>query len=308
MTGLPVIFSPRYEVDIGEHVFRTEKFRGVYERIRKSKWASCAVFYEPPDLPWDEFAGFLTDDYLNDLQNARESYATLRSELPVRSDIIQSQKLSAGGTSLTLTLAWTSGCAVHLGGGFHHAYPDHAEGFCYINDIAFAIHKALKQEKIRKALVVDCDLHQGNGTAAYFSSNPFVFTFSMHQGWLYPIPKERSSLDIELAIHTPDEEYLLLLQNALEQISRRFEPDIVVYQAGVDIYEEDLLGSLKITRSGLQKRDEMVLSWAKGRSVPVVITMGGGYPPSAETLIDLHFQTVETAFQLFCPEHITSAQ
>ncbi|MHA2609612.1 MAG: histone deacetylase family protein [bacterium JZ-2024 1] len=308
MTGLPVIFSPRYEVDIGEHVFRTEKFRGVYERLRKSNWASCAVFHEPQDLPWEDFSGFLTEEYLGDLQNARESYATLRSELPVTSDIIFSQKLSASGTSLALTLALTSGCSIHLGGGFHHAYPDHAEGFCYINDIAFAIHKALEQQKIRKALVVDCDLHQGNGTAAYFSHKPFVFTFSMHQGWLYPIPKERSNLDIELALHTGDEEYLNLLRSALNQISSRFEPDVVIYQAGVDVYEEDLLGSLKITRLGLKKRDEMVLSWAKDHSVPVVVTMGGGYPPSIETLIDLHFQTVETAFLLFCKERCIGEQ
>ncbi len=301
--SIPVVFSPEYEVDIGEHVFRTEKFRGVYEKLRASKWAEDVEFFEPPDLPWEEFSGFLTPEYLQDLKAGRESFSTLRSELPIHRAVIYSQKLAAGGTYLALDSALSGRCGIHLGGGFHHAYPDHAEGFCYINDIAFAIWKAKKEGKIGKALVVDCDLHQGNGTAAYSQKDPDMFSFSIHQEWLYPIPKERSSLDIGLGLGATDEEYLSLLEDALSRFRKSFQPDVMVYQAGVDPYQEDLLGSLRISQEGLRKRDALVISYAKEQAIPLVITFGGGYPPSLETLIQLHYQTVETALEFFSSQN-----
>jgi acetoin utilization deacetylase AcuC-like enzyme len=186
---------------------------------------------------------------------------------------------------------------MHLGGGFHHAFADKAEGFCYVNDLAVAVRVLQREARIRRAAVVDCDLHQGNGTARIFAGDDSVFTFSIHQRDLYP-PKERSDLDVHLADGTEDDAYLTLLQDALGQV---FEgrPELVLYQAGADPYREDQLGSLALTKDGLRERDRIVWEACRRAGVAVAGTLGGGYARRVADTVDIHLGTCLAARQVF---------
>lgn len=293
-----LVHSPYYVVDIGVHIFRTEKFEGV-QRALANAAPEDFVFVLPPEYSRSDFAGFFTPEYEDDLFNARETPATLRSELPVTREIIHWQLVSAMGTYLAAQYALKEGIAGHIGGGFHHACPDHAEGFCYVNDLAYALWRLLEQDAIHTAIVVDCDLHQGNGTAEYFKDDPRVFTLSIHDEWNYPMPKSTSSLDIGLLPGTRGAEYLDRLASGLGTAFRATHPDIALYQAGVDPYERDQLGNLRLTAEDLKKRDELTLSEFHSRGIPLVITLGGGYPPTLQELVDLHTQTFLLARQIF---------
>jgi acetoin utilization deacetylase AcuC-like enzyme len=293
-----LVHSAHYDADIGTHIFRTEKFGGVRRTLLESASESFA-FVEPPDYARTDFAGFFTPEYEEDLFTARESPATLRSELPVTPEIIHWQLVSAIGTYLAGQAALRDRISGHIGGGLHHACPDHAEGFCYVNDLAYAIWRLRKDNAIRTALVMDCDLHQGNGTAEYFGDDPRVFTFSIHDEWNYPMPKSRSTLDIGLPPGTDGTEYLRRLRSALDTIFSEFRPDMAIYQAGVDPYHRDQLGSLRLTADDLKERDHAVLEALRSRSIPTVITLGGGYPPTLEELVSLHAQTLLVASQIW---------
>lgn len=300
MTGkkIPLIYSPEYDADIGPHIFRTAKFRALRDALHQAV-PNSFIFLEPPEYSRADFSGFFTPEYEEDLFSARESIAMLRSELPVSREIIHWQLLSAMGTYRAAQEALQTGIAGHLGGGLHHACPDHAEGFCYVNDLAYAVWRLLKEQRITKALIVDCDLHQGNGTAEYFKNDPRVFTFSIHDEYNYPIPKSKSTLDIGLLPGTSGAEYCSRLQQSLESIFTAFLPDIALYQAGVDPYVRDQLGNLNLTAEDLKERDYIVLNALHSRRIPVVITLGGGYPPTLEELVNLHAQTFFTALALY---------
>jgi acetoin utilization deacetylase AcuC-like enzyme len=187
---------------------------------------------------------------------------------------------------------------MNLTGGFHHAFPDHAEGFCYVNDVAVAIRKLQLERRIKRALVVDCDLHQGNGTAYIFRGDPDVFTFSIHQEKLYPV-KQRSSLDIGLPNLAGDAEYFGHLERHVPRIMEEFRPDIVFYLAGADPYEGDQLGSLRLTMKGLRRRDELVFKECAGRAVPICVVVAGGYAFHAEDTIQIHCNTCKALMEHF---------
>jgi acetoin utilization deacetylase AcuC-like enzyme len=243
------------------------------------------------------------EEYLDDLKNVRWTWRTERSEMPLTREIVEGFRLMAGGTFLATRLAIESGgIGFHIGGGFHHAYPEHAEGFCYINDLAFAVRKGQSMGLFKRALIVDCDLHQGNGTAYIFRNDPEVFTFSIHQENLYPYPKEKSDWDIGLYSFTEDGVYLKELESALQEIYRMFEPEIVLYQAGADPYKEDQLGDLKISMEGLKKRDELVIKMARKKKLPVVITLGGGYAKNFEDTVKIHINTAIVAREVLLNE------
>ena len=298
MARVRYVFHPRYEMDLQGHVFPTQKYRLVRERLLAEGLARPEDFEEPEPITLDDLKLVHTPEYLDDLRHLRWTHRTMYSELPLTREIVEGFVLMAGGTWKATQLALQDGFGYHIGGGFHHAYPDHAEGFCYVNDLAYAIRRAQTEGRIERALVVDCDVHQGNGTAAIFRHDPSVFTFSIHQEELYPWPKEQSDWDIGLPLYTGDEVYLAELRAALEEIYRRFTPDLVVYQAGADPYREDQLANLRLSKEGLMERDRIVLGMAWQRRIPVVITLGGGYALRVEDTVEIHVNTARVAKEL----------
>jgi acetoin utilization deacetylase AcuC-like enzyme len=225
------------------------------------------------------------------LSSSLTPFDVSRLELPFSPEISSAHRLAAGGTLLAARHALEAGAGLHCGGGAHHAYRDHGEGYCAVNDLAVAILKLRAEGKIRRATVIDLDVHQGNGTASIFAGDPDVFTFSMHQSGLYPEKKEKSSLDVELQAGTGDAEYYDLLRRSLKKVMD-FKPDLVLYQAGVDVWEQDQLGGLKLTERGILDRDTAVWETCLLHGVPVAVTLGGGYGPTPEDTARLHARTL----------------
>lgn len=281
------VYSDRYYLDIGTHVFPMEKYRRIKAELIKQKIAQTLDFIEPPPPSLDDILLVHTKEYIDDLKELRFSYRTVYSELPLTKEVVEGYLLMASGTTLACQLALTDGICFHIGGGFHHAFPDHAEGFCYINDIAVGTKRLLKDNAIARAAVIDCDLHQGNGTAKIFQDDPRVFTFSIHQEHLYPI-KEKSDWDIGLDDWTSDAEYLDKLAWAVEKILIEHKPELCIYVAGADPYEGDQLGQLKLTKEGLKRRDELVIGEARKSKVPVAVVLAGGYAHRLEDTVEIH--------------------
>ena len=219
----------------------------------------------------------------------------LALELPYSPDLLQFAKLHVGGTTIAAEKALEKGVAVHLGGGFHHAFSDHGEGFCVLNDVAVAIEKLKHTGVIQRALVVDCDVHQGNGTAEIFSNKEYVFTFSIHQMDIYPAQKPESSLDVGLWTGDGDGEYLGALRPHFPRLFEEFQPDVVFYLAGADPYEKDQLGGLRLTLEGLSERDAIVIESAYMLKVPLVILLAGGYAIDIEDTVAVHLNTIKVA-------------
>lgn len=288
------IYSKHYYADIGVHVFPIIKYREVYEKLIRSGDFDPSDFLEPEPARDDQLGLIHTREYLQDLQNCAWTPRTIYSELPISKEIVHLFRLAAGGTILACREAIKQGWAVHLCGGFHHAFADKAEGFCYINDLAVAARVIQTEGLVRKIAIVDCDLHQGNGTAKIFQKDDSVFTFSMHQRDLYPV-KEKSDLDMHLPIGVTDDAYLSHLEKALTQIMVEFQPGFVLYQAGADPYEQDQLGSLSLTIEGLKKRDTYVFETCKKKGVPVAVTLGGGYAFHTDDTVQIHYNTCEAA-------------
>jgi len=293
------VYSPKYEVDVGSHVFPTSKYRLVRERLLAEGLAREDDFVEPTPASRAELELVHTPEYLDDLEQLRWTDRTRFSELPLTKPIVDAYVLAAGGTILGARIALDSPerLCVHLGGGFHHAFADKAEGFCYINDIAVAIRVMQHEQRIRTAMVVDCDLHQGNGTARIFSEDPTVFTLSIHQENNYPL-KEQSDLDIGLEDFAGDHDYLSALSDGLENAFARHSPELLVYVAGGDPYHDDQLGALKLTKEGMKARDELVLGEAHKRKIPVITVFAGGYARKLSDVVELHTQTCRVAYEL----------
>ena len=292
----PIVFSPDYECDIGRHVFPTEKFRRVRDALIASGAAQEGQFVAAPPAPRADLLLVHTAAYLDDLEHLRWTPRTRMSELPLTAEIVRAYVAAAGGTTFAARAALTHGSVAHLGGGFHHAYADLASGFCYINDLAVAIRVLQRDGLIRRAAVVDCDLHQGNGTAHVFQGDPAVFTFSIHQEHLYPV-KERSDLDIGLENGAGDQEFNRELAAALPRVWEH-GPELVLYQAGADPYEDDQLGALRLSIAGLLERDRLVLEGCVDRGIPVVVTLGGGYARRVSDTVRIHQNTCELALKL----------
>lgn len=308
-----IVYSPAYEADIGPHVFPTEKYRGVLERLRAE---GLETSLEPERSSHEDLLRVHTAAYLDDLAGLRWTPRTWRSELPISAEIVRWFELSCGGTTLAARRALESGWAAHLGGGFHHAFADHAEGFCYLNDLAVAARTLRAERAVERVAVIDLDVHQGNGTAAIFADDPSVFTCSIHQEDNYPV-KERSDLDIGLlsfdrsrpgSPYVTDELYLGLLEPAVEEILEEFRPELVLLQAGADPYERDRLGGFRLTRQGLARRDATVLEACRERGIPVAITYGGGYAEDVADTIEIHAETVRTAARVWEEAPVTDRE
>ena len=288
------IYSDLYYVNLGEHVFPVEKYRLVYERLFREGFITPENTFFPSLAEPEDLLLVHTANYLKDLDNLSPSSSTMFSELPLTREIVQGYRLFAAGSILVAEKAMERGIAIHLGGGFHHAFPSRAEGFCYINDVAISIKKHKKLSRFEKVLIVDCDLHQGNGNAFIFKKDPSVFTFSIHQEDLYPV-KEESDLDIGLADFTGDDVYLHLLEEALQDIRKKFSPEIVYYLAGADPYRGDQLGNLTLTKEGLMERDRLVIGSYVKRSIPLIILLAGDYAVKVEDTVEIHCNTCRIA-------------
>jgi len=284
-----VVFSPRYEVTLPGHVWPTSKYRLIAERLGLNSLTRT----DPPLASWDDLALVHTSEYLAKLRDntmTPNDIATL--ELPWRPEFADAFRLMVGGTCAAATAALDDGRAVHLGGGLHHAFAAHGEGFCPLNDVAVAIRVLQRDRGINRAAVVDLDVHHGNGTAMIFERDPSVFTFSMHQQHNYPFFKPRSDLDIGLEDGTGDARYLAALAGALPGVMDS-EPGLVVYLAGADPFERDRLGGLKLTKAGLRERDRLVIAAARAAGVPLVTVLAGGYAEDVRDTVDIHVATIE---------------
>ncbi len=294
--GLKVVYSDQYDLNLGNHVFPSTKYRLTKERLLAEHVIEPADIVEPSPASDDDVALVHDINYIWKLRNAKLSYVEiLRMEIPYSPELINAVWLSAGGSILAARLALGDGIGINLGGGFHHAFPDHGEGFCVLHDVAIAIRRLQKDKAIERAMTIDCDVHQGNGTAAIFGGDETVYTVSLHQENNYPYPKPPSNLDVNLPNGVQDTEYRTILEDTLDKALAEFDPQMLFYLAGADPYGEDQLGGLKLTLQGLEHRDRLVFEKAKEKKIPVVVTFAGGYARHLADTVRIHTNTVRVA-------------
>ena len=331
MLPFKLVYSEKYFLPIGEHVFRADKYRLIRERLFQMGAADSSDFLEPQLASESDLMLVHSPHYVNKLMEgsltAREE---LEMEIPYSPQVVDAYMLHAGGSMLAAERALADGVGVNIGGGFHHAFPDHGEGFCMLHDVAIAIRSLQKRKLIQRAMTVDCDVHQGNGTAVIFGHAGYnaatlpswsapelgsvnadgtvrqgpckdVFTISLHQENNYPFDKPPSSIDVNLPDGCGDAEYLAWLDNALSSGLRQFEPDLIAYVAGADPFREDQLGGLALTVDGLKQRDELVFRAARARGIPVFVTFAGGYAIHVEDTVTIHTNTILAAAEVFRP-------
>lgn len=290
------IYSDEYwMVDIGEHVFPVEKYRLIYEALLRL--GAQKDDFLLPFLPLeDDLLLVHTAKYIKKLKSGALSHSEILTlELPFSPELLEFALRFVGGTILTAEKALEDGLAVHIGGGFHHAFPDHGEGFCVLNDVAVSLEKMKYEGKIEKAMVVDCDLHQGNGNAFIFSKKDYTFTFSIHQMDIYPAQKPSSSVDVGLWSGDGDDKYLKELRSHFPRLYEEFRPDLVIYLAGADPYEKDQLGNLRLTLEGLKERDRIVIGEARNLHLPVAVLFAGGYAFDVIDTVSIHLNTIKVA-------------
>ncbi len=327
MLPFKLVYSEKYLLPIGQHIFRADKYRLVRERLLADGRVEESDFIEPQSASEDDVLLVHSPHYVNKLMEgsltAREE---LQMEIPYSPEAVDAFMMHTGGSILAAERALADGVCVNVGGGFHHAFPDHGEGFCMMHDFAIAIRRLQKRGTIRRAMTIDCDVHQGNGTAFIFGqaslrprplpswSAPIigelpgepaegnakdVFTISLHQENNYPVWKPPSSIDVNLPDGCGDTEYLAWLDNALGSGLRQFDPELICYVAGADPYREDQLGGLNLTIEGLKKRDELVFRAAQSRGIPVMVTYAGGYANRVENTVTIHCNTILAAAAVY---------
>lgn len=330
MLPFKLVYSDDYYLPIGAHVFPAEKYRMIQRRLLADKVAEPQDFVAPSPASDEDILLVHTPEYVQKLKTGTLTpYEEMQLEVPYSPELVKAFWLAAGGSTLACRLALQDGIAINIGGGFHHAFPDHGEGFCVIHDVAVGIKRMHRDGRLRHAMTVDCDVHDGNGTAAIFppkshAGQPLpssagiqhdlrgvhaqlrdssageleVFTISLHQANNYPAYKPPSSIDVNLPDGTDDAQYLGWLDQALSSALRQFEPELLCYIAGADPYEEDQLGGLGLTVDGLKKRDEMVLRVARSRNIPVMITFAGGYAVHVQDTVTIHSNTIIAAKEI----------
>ena len=328
MLPFKLVYSDDYYLPIGSHVFPAEKYERIHKRLIESGVAESEDFVTPQPASDEDILLVHTPQYVHKLKtgtlSAREE---LEMEIPFSPELVRAFWLAAGGSMLAADYALSDRVAFNIGGGFHHAFPDHGEGFCMIHDVAVAIRRMQRDGRIHTAMTIDCDVHQGNGTAVIFAgarvpSRPLpsaggmtipaaspltmrnahagdVFTISVHQENNYPAWKPPSSIDVDLPDEIGDDDYLAWLDNALSSGLRQFEPELLCYIAGADPYREDQLGGLSLTIGGLKQRDELVFRVARVRDIPVMVTLAGGYARNVDDTVTIHCNTVVAAKDVF---------
>jgi acetoin utilization deacetylase AcuC-like enzyme len=287
------VYSPHYNLELPGHVFPAHKFKAIFDKIQKDPSFKRFTIYNPSPALDEDLILVHTESYLFDLFNYRITPATASSELPLNDKIVKGFLYGVGGTMMCMELLNRHDIMMNLGSGFHHSFPSRAEGFCYLNDVAVAIRKEQMNNPDKKFLIIDLDLHQGNGNAFIFREDPNVFTLSIHQEMNYPAIKEISDIDVGLEDGTGDEDYLSILQSQLEKVESQFKPDIVVYVAGVDPYEKDRLGKLALTINGMFRRDSTVKEFILKNKAKGLVVLAGGYAYDPEDTVYLHYQTAK---------------
>src|ERR1700730_15165587 len=296
MRQFKVIYHPQYDLDLGSHVFPSEKFRLIHDALLAEGIAEASDFLQPEPAPDEDILRVHTPAYVNKLLTDSLTLSErMKLEIPLSELTRIAFWLAAGGSTLAGQMALEGGFAANLSGGFHHAYPGHGEGFCMIHDVAVAIRSLQAGRKIRTAMTVDTDVHHGNGTAAIFGNDASVYTFSIHQENNYPLPKPPSDEDIGLEDGTRDPEYLDALEEGLLHSLKQMTPDLIFYVGGADPYREDQLGGLALTLEGLQRRDRLVFERARKRGIPVASTMAGGYARLVADTVRIHVNTILAA-------------
>jgi len=296
MLPFKLVYHERYDLNLGPHVFPSQKFRLIYEKLLREGLAKEQDFLKPDAATDEDILRVHTADWVRKLKTGTLTASeVMLLEVPYSPELVEAVWLAAGGTILAAQSALRDGFGSNLSGGFHHAYPDHGEGFCAIHDVAVAIRRLQTDGAIKKTIVVDTDVHHGNGTAAIFRDDPTVFTLSIHQLNNYPAYKPPSSLDLNMHDGVEDEEYLGALIPAVQKALDKFQPEILFYVGGADPYCEDQLGGLSLTKAGLKRRDRSVFEEARQRGIPVVTTLAGGYARRVEDTIRIHFNTILAA-------------
>lgn len=298
---LKIAYHPIYKHPLPEgHRFPMLKYDLLPQQLLHEGTCTSENFFEP-EIPNDKYVVAVHDpEYFYDLLNIKLSQKAARKiGFPLSEDLVARERIIADGTMKATEFALTHGIAMNIAGGTHHAYTDRGEAFCMLNDQAIAARYLQKKGLAEKILIVDLDVHQGNGTAEIFQNDPSVFTFSMHGAGNYPFKKEKSDLDIPLQKGTSDKEYLSILRETLPRLIAMEKPDFIFYLCGVDIIATDKLGTLGLTIEGCRQRDAFVLQTCLQYQIPVQCSMGGGYSPDIKTIIDAHANTFRTAQQIF---------
>jgi acetoin utilization deacetylase AcuC-like enzyme len=296
---MKLFYTDQYVLPLPDgHTFPMAKYRLLRERVLASGLITPDQLRLPPAATLDQLALAHDADYI---QRALAGQLTTeemkRIGFPWSPELIERSRRSSGATIEACRWALLDGYAVNLAGGTHHAFRDHGEGYCLFNDSVIAARVLQQEGRVRRVVVIDLDVHQGNGTAAICRSDPTIYTFSMHGAKNYPLRKGKSDLDIELIDGTEDSTYLNLLMGGLHQAINESQADLAIYLAGSDPYKDDRLGRLALTKAGLAERDRMVFEACYKASIPLVITMAGGYGKNIEDTVDIHWQTVRRALE-----------
>jgi acetoin utilization deacetylase AcuC-like enzyme len=296
MLPFKLVYHNGYDLNLGEHVFPSQKFHLIAETLVRERIAAGGDFLTPDPAADEDMLRVHTAEWVQKLKTGTLSASEImKLEIPFSREAVEACWLAAGGSILAGQAALRDGFGCNLGGGFHHAYPGHGEGFCAIHDVAVAIRRLQFDGAIRKAMVVDTDVHQGNGTAAIFAEDESVFTLSIHQENNYPAYKPPSDIDLEMADRVEDDEYLGVLIPAVQAALDEFQPEILFYVGGADPFCEDQLGGLMLTKKGLKTRDKRVFEEARRRGIPVATALAGGYARRLEDTIRIHVNTIVAA-------------
>jgi len=296
MLPFKVVYHPRYDLNLGAHVFPSQKFRLIAEELVSSGIAAAADFLTPQPASDEDLLRVHTASWVNKLKTGTLTASEImKLEVPYSPELAEAVWLAAGGTILAAQRALQDGFGSNLSGGFHHAYANHGEGFCAIHDVAVAVRRLQSDGDIKKAMIVDTDVHHGNGTAAIFTGDPSVFTISIHQVNNYPADKPPSTVDLNMRDGAGDDEYLAALIPTVERCVDKFKPDMIFYVGGADPYREDQLGGLLLTKAGLKRRDREVFEAARSRSIPVTTALAGGYARRVEDTVAIHVNTIIAA-------------
>jgi acetoin utilization deacetylase AcuC-like enzyme len=298
---LKIALHPLYAHPLPEgHRFPMLKYELIPEQLVRTGLVNQRNFFKPERIDMETLLLTHSSSYVNDLLNLSLDASHIRRiGFPLTPQLIERELIITQGAIDCAEYALQNGVALNVAGGTHHAFADKGEGFCLLNDIAVAANHLLYKKLARQILIIDLDVHQGNGTASLFAKKPEVFTFSMHGRHNYPFFKEKSDIDVALYDGTADEEYLKELKKHLELIQLKCKPDFVFYLAGVDILETDKFGKLKVSMAGCRQRDEMVFDFCRQLNLPVAVSMGGGYSPKIADIVNAHCQTFASADKIF---------
>ncbi len=298
---IPVAFDPIYVLPLPEnHRFPMEKYELLHRQLIHEGTCEPEDFFTPTSIDYDSVTAIHNKVYVEHLKGLELTKAEIRKiGFPISQQLIDREFIIAGGTLSGSLKALKGGIAFNIAGGTHHAFSSHGEAFCLLNDQAIAAQYLLEKKLAKKILIIDLDVHQGNGTAEIFQKEDQVFTFSMHGKKNYPFKKEKSDLDIGLEDKTNDKTYLEILKEVLPKLLKNVKPDFIFYLSGVDILKSDRLGRLGVSIQGCKERDQMVLKLCREEDIAVQCSMGGGYSKDIKLIIEAHANTYRVAKKIY---------